>query len=273
MPGVFYFPLIGTPVAMGNRLSFFIAGTNTPLDVWSDELLSIPWNQPIILNSFGQSDGPIYVSPTPSYKVVYEQPSAGPEDFEAVPGYPVDFVSPSTITTLPATISRTALTNAQIKALPTTPVTLDIDAPESGVRIRVTDVSYSANCVSGAYTNINTTYADLSIVCAGNVLAYGPVNDGTTGATGTVPTLTGVTALLGGAAWKVHDPPIPWVGATRQTGTVDLAYVQSPQTQSTGTAATQISLEMNNNGSGNLTGGNAGNSMLVTVYYSLEPLA
>jgi hypothetical protein len=34
-----------------------------------------------------------------------------------------------------------------------------------------------------------------------------------------------------------------------------------------------LSISMDNNGSGNLTGGNAANTLTVTVYYCLESLA
>lgn len=89
MAAVFYFPLPGTPTGEGYQLSFKIAGTDTPLDVWSDADLTIPWAQPIVFNAAGNPDGPIYVSPTPAYKVVYLD-----ADDVAVDGYPVDDVSP-----------------------------------------------------------------------------------------------------------------------------------------------------------------------------------
>src|SRR5262245_13358547 len=118
MAPVFYFPLIGTPTGLNYELSFFEAGTDTALDVWTDSDLTIPWAQPIVLNAAGESDGPIYVSASPSYKVVYVD-----ADGVAVPGYPVDMVTPSTIVNI-MTTSITTLTNAQIKALPTTPITV-----------------------------------------------------------------------------------------------------------------------------------------------------
>jgi hypothetical protein len=89
MAAVFSFPLPGTPSAVGYQLSFFQAGTATPQDVWTDSDLSIAWAQPIVFNADGNPDGPIYLSPTPALKVVYLDANS-----VAVPGYPVDDVSP-----------------------------------------------------------------------------------------------------------------------------------------------------------------------------------
>lgn len=86
---IFYFPLPGTPTGEGYQLSFYQAGLATPLPVWTDVARTIAWAQPIVFNADGNPDGPIYLSDTPAYKVVYLD-----DDDVAVPGYPVDFVSP-----------------------------------------------------------------------------------------------------------------------------------------------------------------------------------
>ncbi len=86
---IFYFPLPGTPTGVGYQLSFTEAGLSTPLDVFTDVGRTTPWSQPIVFNADGNPDGPIYLSDTPAYKVVYLD-----ADSVAVPGYPVDFVSP-----------------------------------------------------------------------------------------------------------------------------------------------------------------------------------
>jgi len=86
---IFFFPLPGTPTAEGYQLSFFQAGTATPLDVWTDVDRTIAWNQPIVLNADAVPDGVIYLSDTPAFKVAYVDANN-----VAVPGYPVDFISP-----------------------------------------------------------------------------------------------------------------------------------------------------------------------------------
>lgn len=87
---IFYFPLPGTPTGVGYQLSFEEAGLpGTPLDVFTDPDLSVPWAQPIVFNAEGNPDGPIYLSNTPAYKVIYLD-----ADDVAIPGYPVDDISP-----------------------------------------------------------------------------------------------------------------------------------------------------------------------------------
>lgn len=91
---IFYFPLPGTPTAEGYQLSFFEAGTSTPLDVWTDVDRSVAWNQPIVFNADGNPDGVIYLSDTPAYKVQYLDANS-----VAVPGYPIDNISPYEVAT------------------------------------------------------------------------------------------------------------------------------------------------------------------------------
>lgn len=78
----------GCPI-VGAKITTFIAGTSTPLDVWTDSDLSIAWSQPIETNAAGQTDGPVYVSPTPAIKIVVVDADDVP-----VSGYPIDNWSP-----------------------------------------------------------------------------------------------------------------------------------------------------------------------------------
>src|SRR5262249_53069831 len=133
LASVFYFPLLGTPTALGNKLSFYVAGTTTPLDVWTDSDLTIPWAQPIIFNATGNPDGPIYLTLDISYKVVYTDAND-----VAIPGYPVDMVDPTEalILNVPTT-SRLTIADAAIKTLPTTAVDFVLQTdPTSGQRVR-----------------------------------------------------------------------------------------------------------------------------------------
>jgi hypothetical protein len=81
----------GVPI-VGAEATFFEAGTSTPLDVFTDPDLNTAWGQPIVTNAAGQSDGPIYVSPTPAIKIVIVDAAAVP-----VSGFPMDFWSPSAV--------------------------------------------------------------------------------------------------------------------------------------------------------------------------------
>jgi hypothetical protein len=57
--------------------------------VYHDSLLSVAWTQPIVTNAAGQSDDPIYVTPTPALKVLIT------DDVDVdLPGYPADNQSP-----------------------------------------------------------------------------------------------------------------------------------------------------------------------------------
>lgn len=166
----------------------------------------------------------------------------------------------------------TTLTDAQIKALPTTPITL-VAAPASGFRIKILGGTMRLNNAAGAYTNINTAYCELRVnVTAGWRLA-GPVlvND-----TEWSVALTGMTDVFGNAATYVLDVPTPGllypVDAGAQSGNSSgqllLNPFNIPPTADVDAKAALLSI--NNNGSGNLTGGNAANSLKVTLYYAYE---
>lgn len=81
----------GVP-AVGAKVTTFIAGTSTPVDVFHDADLGSAWNQPIVMNSAGQSDGPVYVSPTPAIKIVAVDANDVP-----LSGFPMDDWSPSAV--------------------------------------------------------------------------------------------------------------------------------------------------------------------------------
>ncbi len=81
----------GIPV-IGAKATFFEAGGSTPLPVFSEPSLTTPWAQPVVTNAAGQSTGPIYISPTPAMKIVIVDANDVP-----IPGYPMDFFSPSAV--------------------------------------------------------------------------------------------------------------------------------------------------------------------------------
>jgi len=167
------------------------------------------------------------------------------------------------------------LTDAQIKALPTTPIDL-VPAPPAGYRIKVLGLSMFLRCGGGAYTNINATYADLHVRLGNGDYSIWPLllNDN-------APTtdVTQVSQYFGAAADSVHDlspRELSAVQGAATTGTkLNVINMQNGGSGYTPTAwdASALSLGMDNNGSGNLTGGNAGNTLIVIVYHVREKLS
>lgn len=155
------------------------------------------------------------------------------------------------------------LTDAQIKALPTTPISL-VSAPGAGKRVRPIAVSLSLDSSAGAYTNINATYCDLHLLQGTDITGLGPVDDSTTSAA-----LAQITATLGAASKTIYDLAIP---KQSSPATTPKGYVLSSVYSNAQQANAVLQLASNNNGSGNFTGGNVANTLKVTVYYIIETL-
>jgi len=73
----------GVPL-VGAKIYVYLTGTSTPQPVYTDVGLSVAWTQPIVTNSAGESSGPIYVTSTPTLKVLITDAN----DVN-LPGYPV----------------------------------------------------------------------------------------------------------------------------------------------------------------------------------------
>lgn len=162
--------------------------------------------------------------------------------------------------------SVTTLTNAQILALPTTPIEL-LAAPGAGLWYRVVAVSYSADCAAGAYTNIDAAYADIRLgFTGGQDYVAGFVADDAA----STPVDVDLTGLLGTANHRVAVSQA-YLSALL-AGAAD-GYVRN--WLATGIANLEnlpLEIAANNSASGNFTGGNAANTLRVTTYYVIETL-
>jgi hypothetical protein len=137
----------------------------------------------------------------------------------------------------------TTLTNAQIKALPTTPVDI-VATPGAGQILLPISVTYKANFAAGAYTNVNDT-ASLQVTF-----------DGST------------DSELG----RGHFFPQAGRWSQVQVGSIKRRDIVNQATASLGFAMlgfadTALQVAMDNASDGNLTGGHASNVLIVDTNY------
>jgi hypothetical protein len=78
----------GVPL-VGAKIYVYVTGTTTPQPVYHDSDLMSAWTQPIVTNASGITDDPVFVSTTPSLKVLITD-----ADDVDLPGYPMDPWSP-----------------------------------------------------------------------------------------------------------------------------------------------------------------------------------
>jgi hypothetical protein len=159
-------------------------------------------------------------------------------------------------------IKTFTLSDDQIKRLPTTPVTLQV-AAGAGLLIDPIRINLFAKVSSGAYTNINAA-GNLSAKYADGTTGFTYIpNDGaiTTGST------TRLTDLLGTANYRR-------MFLQRYVDSEGLDFWGPLDTYLAGTAGSNSALQLfiDNNGSGNLTGGNAANTLTAVVTYSVVPV-
>lgn len=164
-------------------------------------------------------------------------------------------------------ITRT-LTDAQIKALPTTGITIHV-APGAGFRIKPVAISLVGKFTAGAYTNVNATYSDIHIEVGTEYIIFCVANDSST-----TPAISQMTDFMG-AVNRVVDPPITDIVSVPVAG--GAGYILPNSETAAGVSTTvwddvAISIKAENNGSGNFTGGNAANTLKVTFYFIKEEL-
>ena len=158
-----------------------------------------------------------------------------------------------------------ALTDAQVKALPTTPVSI-VAALGAGFYANIIAVELLSKFTSGAYTNVNTTYASLSVSINNAVSFSAGINNDSA----TSPVLTALTTFMGASARRARLPMylesnggyvLPYIA----DGTFGIDVTASLDNQA-------VTIAADNNGSGVFTGGNAANTLTVKVYYTKEAM-
>ena len=157
------------------------------------------------------------------------------------------------------------LTNDQIKALPTTPI-VSVSAPDAGSRVAIVSATLRLNSASGAYANVNTTYSTLTFATSlGAWLGTTVLNDSTL-------TEAGLTYFLAGGANRLVQL-IPGHDAVAMAATSGRQWIAPfPAYAVDILDGEAVYLSLDNNGSGNLTGGHANNSLKITTYYAIEEL-
>ena len=156
--------------------------------------------------------------------------------------------------------AEVTLTDTQIKALPTTAITI-VAAPPSGYRVKVLSASFQGHIVS-VYTGIDATYAAAALHYSGDFTQWaqsGIVDD--SGAS-----LTRFTSFFG----TTGDPIVDTTAYLDAPGN---GWTAPNQTGVSAVSGVALAVKMDNNGSGNLGGGNGSNTLKVTVYYSIEAVA
>lgn len=157
-------------------------------------------------------------------------------------------------------VRTTTMTNAQVKALPTTPFEI-VPAPGAGKLLVLHQAIIDKKTVIAAYTGLSasSTQPYLNIQLAnGDPLSSYSVNDSTS-----TPALAELTDLMDNSNMKHVFLPWQQVDTSNGWGIIEIANMSAAGVNQ----AMQLHMV---NAAGNLTGGNAANTWIVTVYYSIQ---
>ncbi len=165
----------------------------------------------------------------------------------------MEFFGPITSANVASVHENTVLTltNAQVLALPTTPVNI-IAAPGAGFVIQVIRATGVLDASAGAYTNVDAAAAAF--------FAYG----------GNTPKASNA-ALLTGTATVAQDSIFLWGGAGVSTAVLVTNGAIAGLLSNYENVA--IDLAVDNNAMGVFTGGNAANTLKISIDYLIIPLA
>lgn len=164
-------------------------------------------------------------------------------------------------TSLPMQRAIVTLTNAQIKALPTTPVTI-LAAPGAGFVIQPLLASLHAQTSAGAYTNLDPAGFLYFNRGSGLVLVLSVVPNDALIANGSA---TRLSDLLGSTTNR-SAVLVPW----QDTEGVDEWGPIPPIIDTASIANQPLQAQIDNAAAGVLTGGHAANTLKVTIYYVVE---
>lgn len=155
----------------------------------------------------------------------------------------------------------TILTNNQIKALPTTPITLTAPST-SGFRNKLIAGTILRKFVTVGYTNVDPTYGSLQLQTPNGDWLSSPIINDSSGA----PT-SDLTNFFAIGYW-LTDLLIPTTFADPVAGWQQ--FIMTTDISSVDNVAIEIA--MDNNGSGNLTAGDPSNIMPIILYYLVEAI-